>query len=141
MSAENPLGNNSENNPQEVSGGAKSANEIILIRREAARNAATETERNIMEAQSAKYEFILKTLMDRTQENGQLNGELINALNQFIDALSHQATFGEPEKPLGKQRVEELVEFLNEKTQELRWDVGPGNRLADRENIKWKSKK
>jgi hypothetical protein len=108
----------------------------LLRTRDIYREHSNELEKNIAEVQGAKLETALLILMKRSDDNP----ELINNLNALLDALLHQANFGKSDELLGKGRREELTAWLEEKSEELRWDVGPGGRKADRKPT-WEGKK
>ncbi len=110
--------------------------ESILQAHKVEKDNATEKQKELADIQGRKYETMLCVLMRRTGDNP----ELINGLNELIDALSHQVSFGDSEKPIHPGRVEELTAYLKEKSEELRWDVGGGNRPVHREQT-WKWEK
>lgn len=103
--------------------------------RDIERENATEMQKEIADIQEAKYAAALYELMRRTGNNP----ELINNLNAFLDALKHQAGFGDSESPIHPAKVKDLSDFMAEKAEELRWDVGGGNRPAHRKPT-WKGK-
>ena len=107
----------------------------LIEMRDKYKEQATELQNNIAENQEARLGIALRELMRRTEDNT----ELVNNLNSFLQALEHQASFGESEEPLAKSRVEDLIAYFSEKSEELRWDVGGGNRRGDRKPT-WENK-
>lgn len=91
---------------------------------------ATESEahRNAAEMQAVKFETAILKLSRRTGGNT----EIINAINKFVDSLTHQVEFGKDDEPLSKASEKDLTEYFEEKAEELRWDIGGRNRPADR---------
>lgn len=93
--------------------------------RDTYREHASELQRKVATYQAALYEESLYRLMQRSGDNT----ELINSLKDFLVALDHNSSFGDPEKPFGKGQAEKLTQFLKEKGEELRW-LPPGGRPA-----------
>ncbi len=91
------------------------------------RERANDLEKNVEEIQSAKYGSALLRLMERTKDNT----EIINNLNEFLDALEHQSQHGDSGQGLSESRQKELADFFAEAAKALRWKVGGGNRPAD----------
>jgi hypothetical protein len=94
---------------------------------ELARQNSTKLERGVEEIQSAKYGAALLRLM---KESGD-NPEIVNSLNQFLDALDHQSRFGNEFKPLSPARQGEIATFIGEAAKALRWTVGQSGRPPD----------
>jgi hypothetical protein len=65
--------------------------------------------------------------MNRTENNP----EIVNNLNEFLDALDHQSFYGDNSQNIGKGRQEDLAKFLGEAAKAARWTVGGGNRPSD----------
>ncbi|MBI2049943.1 MAG: hypothetical protein HYT35_00600 [Candidatus Staskawiczbacteria bacterium] len=123
MSIENP---SFENEP--VSKSQEQENKKnILEYRDSYKEHATELQKEVAEVQAAKLETTLYKLMSRTGNNH----ELVNNLNWLLDSLDHQATFGDPSKPLHEARQKNLISFLEETAKALRFTVGGGERPAD----------
>ncbi len=126
MSVENrfPFETSDNPSPEEVA----AFNEANLQKRyETSKDNATELQNDVAEAQEAKLGIVLRQLMDRTQNNP----ELINNLNGFLDALDHQAGFGNSGEQLSGARAADLAKFLEEAAKAIRWTVGHGARPAD----------
>lgn len=104
----------------------ESGKNFLVERRDQMREHASETQKKVSEIQGAKYETSLLKLMERTDDNP----EIVNSLNEMLDALSHQATYGDSDKGLSGARQKELAEFMQEAAKALRWRVGGGNRNA-----------
>jgi|GEM_PF-5904658 len=84
---------------------------------------ATENQREIVEHQEAMLGSTLYTLMRRTENNP----EIIKGLTELINALEHQANYGNSEREVGQERQKDVAEFLIEVAKALRWRVGGGN--------------
>jgi len=132
MSIENP--SFEENSELESESQGKKEN-IYIKNRDLSKEHATELQKEVAEIQAAKLEATLYKLMSRTENNP----DLVNSLNKFLDSLDHQSRFGDSGKPLGKGRQQDLVAFLEDAADALRWDVGGGNKPAGRKP-KWESK-
>jgi len=105
----------------------KSGVEVWKERLEVAKEASTETQKEIADIQGAKFETSLLRLMNRTENNP----EIVNNLNEFLDALDHQSFYGDNSQNIGKGRQEDLAKFLGEAAKAARWTVGGGNRPSD----------
>lgn len=124
MSVENPFEKSDEPTPEEIREFTRSK---LMENRDLYKEQATELQKNVAEAQSAKLETLLYRLMNRTKDNP----ELVNKMNNLLDALDHQSRFGEEDKKLAPGRQEDLTHFLEEAGKALRWTVGGGNRPTD----------
>ena len=135
MSVENPS-SREEEKPEAVEIIEKRGN--ILETRDLYKEHATELQKEVAEIHVAKLETTLYRLMSRTGDNP----DLVNGLNELLNSLDHQSTFGDSEKPLTDSRQKDLANFLVESTKALRWTVGGGNRPADLkvDLSKWETK-
>ena len=84
---------------------------------------ATDEQKKAVEHQEAMLGSTLYTLMRRTENNP----EIIKGLTDFINALEHQANYGNSERGVGPERQKDVAEFLTEAAKALRWRVGGGN--------------
>ena len=64
-------------------------------------------------------------------ERSENNPDIVNNLNQFLDALEHQSFYGDSSQNITHGRQEDLAKFLGEAAKALRWTVGGGNRPSD----------
>ncbi|GEM_PF-6804877 len=71
---------------------------------------APEAQNNVAEVQTARYQEALNTLMERSGNDA----NLINALNDFTEALEHRAMFGASHEPLHPKQIEALTNFFQE---------------------------
>ncbi len=124
MSVENPSFGE-ESKPEEGQKIEKRGN--ILETRDSYKEHATELQKEVAEIHVAKLETTLYRLMSRTGDNP----DLVNGLNELLNSLDHQSTFGDSEKPLADGRQKDLSDFLGQATKALRWTVGGGNRPSD----------
>ena len=100
---------------------------IYARRLEQSRLHSTELQKNVEGIQSAKYGILLLRLRERTENNS----EIINNINELLDALDHQSSYGQSDRPISPFRQKELAEFLGEAAEALRWSVGGGNRPSN----------
>ncbi|MBI2121803.1 MAG: hypothetical protein HYT98_01640 [Candidatus Sungbacteria bacterium] len=96
----------------------------ILVQRDKYKEHASELQKKTGQIQAAKHETILYRLMSRTEDNS----ELTNAINGFLDTLDRRSRYGDETKPLGKEAMEKLTKFFQEKSKEI--DGLWGNRPA-----------
>lgn len=88
--------------------------------RDQERIGTTEDQRQIAEIQALKYEMISLTLQERTRNNG----ELINAMNEFLDKLENLADRGISDEPLARGIVSRLTEYFHNITDQMYRDDG-----------------
>lgn len=106
---------------------AKGGAEVWQKRLEEAKERSTEAQNEVADIQGAKLEMSLLRIMDRTENNP----EIVNNLNELLNALEHQSFYGDSSQNIARGRQEDLGKFLGEAAKALRWTVGGGNRPAD----------
>ena len=124
MSVENPFEKNDNPLPKEI---AEWNETKLQERHDTSKENATELQNSVAKNQEAKLGIALRQLMDRTGDNP----ELVNSLNGFLDALEHQAGFGDSDKQLSEARAEDLAKFLEETAKALRFTVGHDERPSN----------
>ncbi len=113
---------------------------FLLKERDAYRNNASELQKGVAEAQTAKLELALFVLMERTDNNP----VLINSINAFLDGLRKQASVGEtePGRPLGKTTTQELIEFFRSKAEFFEFEIyGKGRDFNQATREQWRKDK
>ena len=106
------------------SGKKQEAPNSLLEMRARYRQAATELQRKVAEAQGARFEMSVLLLMRRSKDNI----ELVDAMRDFLNALENRSMFGQEDEPLGKTNVRALTDFFEEAKEKMEdlW----GNRTA-----------
>lgn len=94
---------------------AEARKQELLMRRDAARESATETQQQVSEIQSAKYETMLLNMMQRTNTNP----EIVNALNDLVQSLDSASHFGESDNPMPDGHLQVLAEAIHAATKSI----------------------
>jgi hypothetical protein len=88
------------------------------------REHASDVAREIAADQAEEYEVAVLNLMRRTGDDP----ELANSLRDFVSALQSKSFFGDgSDRPLGPDKVADLVDFLGDATRRLRGQSKKGD--------------